>query len=261
MINPFRLARRTAGKIIRAVPWLRRQRYASCDHALIRKEDAASLRQQGWGSPLTAWRQEKAYMALLAEMRAGVPRIDLAVAARAVDSLGLGEASLLEVGCGSGYYSEVFPALSRTHIAYTGIDYSSAMIARAQKRYPGTDFRVADATSMPFQDGSFDIVFNGVSLMHIPEFEKAIAESARVARRACIFHSVPVLNRLGNSYLRKYAYGALVVEIIFNRGSLISLFAASGLRVAQSWPTIDYNVGHVLGEESCAETFLCLPER
>jgi SAM-dependent methyltransferase len=260
MINPYRLARRGAGKVIRAVPWLRRQRYVSCDHTVIRKEDVASVRQGGWSSPLTAWRQERAYMNLLAEMRAGAPRVDLVVAAKAVDAAGLAQASLLEVGCGSGYYSEIFPSLARTRIGYTGMDYSPAMIARARKRYPGTDFQVADATAMPFADKSFDIAFNGVSLMHIPDFETAIAESARVARRACIFHSVPVLARHGTAYLRKYAYGSPVVEIIFNRDALIACFAAAGLRLEQSWPTIDYNVGHVLGEDSRAETFLCSPE-
>ncbi|HKU65872.1 MAG TPA: class I SAM-dependent methyltransferase [Rhizomicrobium sp.] len=260
MTTPYRLARRTVGKIIRAVPWLRRQREVSCDYVVIREEDVASVRQGGWRSPLTALRQERAYMALLAQMRAGAPRIDLSVAAQAVDALGLAEASLLDVGCGGGYYSQIFSVLPRTHIVYTGMDYSSAMIARARKRYLGLDFHVADATAMPFADNSFDIIFNGVSLMHIPAFEKAIAESARVARRACIFHSVPVLSQRSTAYLRKYAYGAPVVEIIFNRDALLACFVAHGLRVEQSWPTIDYDIGHVLGEESCAETFLCRPE-
>jgi hypothetical protein len=48
--------------------------------------------------------------------------------------------------------------------------WSDAMIARARLHYPSTAFEVADATALPYTDGAFDIVFNGVSLMHIVEY-------------------------------------------------------------------------------------------
>src|SRR5687768_14687511 len=116
--------RRLGGKVIRSVPWLRRQREVSCDYRVITESEARGRRARGWLSPITARRQERAYDALLEQMRQGDPRIDLSVAAEAVDALGLAEASLLETGCGSGYYSEVFALLARTRISYSGMDYS-----------------------------------------------------------------------------------------------------------------------------------------
>jgi ubiquinone/menaquinone biosynthesis C-methylase UbiE len=252
--------RRLVGRSIRAIPWLRRWWEASTDYQLISEAEARDGTAQGWLSPVTAWRQEHAYLALLAAMRAGAPRIDLAIAATAIDALELDEVSLLEIGCGSGYYSEVLARLPATKVAYTGIDYSPVMVARARRRYPHGRFEKMDATNLAFDDGSFDIAFNGVSLMHIPEWRKAVQESRRVSRRACIFHSVPVFPSRGTAHIRKYAYGAPVVEIVFNRAELLACFGENGLKVEQSWTGLPYDVAAVAGQHSFAETFLCVPQ-
>jgi SAM-dependent methyltransferase len=192
-------------------------------------------------------------------MHAGAPRIDLSIVARAVDALELPQASLLEIGCGSGYYSEILSRLPKTRIDYTGVDYSPAMIERAKERYPGGTFRQMDATKLDFADASFDIAFNGVSLMHVPDWRRAVAEGRRVARRACIFHTVPMFAERDTAYIRKYAYGAPVEEMVFNRNELLRSFADAGLRVAQTWTSLPYDVYAVAGEPSFTETFLCLP--
>ena len=121
------------------------------------------------------------------------------------------------------------PTLLPGGVRYTGIDYSDAMIARARAHYPSAAFEVADATRLPYPDNAFDIVFNGVSLMHIIDYPAAIREAARVAATLCIFHSVPVFDDHQTTYLRKYAYGAPVVEIIFGKQELMSLCQAAGL--------------------------------
>jgi ubiquinone/menaquinone biosynthesis C-methylase UbiE len=258
-MTPHRALRRMAGRVVRSVPWLRRQFYVSCDYAVISAEQAAAIRAQGWFSPRTARRQQRAYQQLLAEMSAGNPREDLKVAAAAIDALELERASLLEVGCGGGYYARVFSTMPRTRVDYTGIDFSPAMVAQARASYPGSRFAVGDATALAFPDGAFDIVYNGVSLMHIPDYRKAIAESRRVAARAAVFHSVPVLEKHPTAYVSKYAYGGKVVEVIFNRQELLADFERAGLVTIQSWRTINYDVSNLLGESSYAESFLCRP--
>lgn len=256
-MNPYRFARRIAGKILRAIPWTRRHVMMLPDYTVISLAQARRHQQIAWHSPKAATRQDAAYRALLDEMHAGAPRIDLAIAAQAVDAVGQPVTSLLEIGCGSGYYKEILATLARTPVDYTGLDYSAAMIAHAQARYPGGKFEIGDATALRFADGTFDIAFNGVSLMHILDYEKAIAESARVARKAAIFHSVPVFPAHPTTFLHKYAYGGPMVEVVLNRQELLDLFARHGLRLVASWPTIDYNVGAVTGSPSHAETFLC----
>jgi len=247
--------RAVARSTLRRVPWLRRHLFASVDYAIVTPEQARKRQAAGWERPLTAFRQDRAYSRLLQQMIEGAPRIDLQVAVDAVRATGIDRPMILEVGCGGGYYRQVFGHLLGRPFEYVGVDNSQAMVAAAQRRCPQTRFEVANACKLPFADGVFDIVFNGVCLMHILDFERAIVEGRRVARSHCIYHSVPTFTDRATTYLSKYAYGGPVVEIVFNRAELLALFAKHGLELVKSWPSIDYNVP-VTSEPSSCETFL-----
>ena len=254
-----RPVRQIGKRFIQAVPLLRRHILPSTDYRILSGlDDARQATQsaQGWLSTRTVQRQERAYQGLIADMKRGEPRLDFKIAAKAVRASEINNPRLLEVGCGSGYYSEVFASLVAGGVRYTGIDYSSAMIARAQSHYPDLDFEVADATSMRYADSSFDIVFNGVSLMHIIDYRAAIGEAARVAARYCVFHSVPVFHDRSTTFLRKYAYGAPVVEIVFNKHELIEICEEAGLHLKRTWPCLPYDVHDVTGHHSTMETYL-----
>src|SRR3954452_24976243 len=195
--------RQLGKRIVKAIPPLRRRVLASTDYRVLGGlEEARELAVScdGWRAARTAARQERAYRSLLSAMKRGEPRLDFRIAAEAVAATGLADPSLIEVGCGSGDYSEVFAALVPGGVRYTGIDYSSVMIERARARAPSGRFEIADATGLPYADRAFDIVFNGVSLMHILDYPAAISEAARVADRYCIFHTVPVFTDFSTSF-------------------------------------------------------------
>ncbi|MDO8401209.1 MAG: class I SAM-dependent methyltransferase [Bradyrhizobium sp.] len=254
-----RIIRKIGGRIIKATPILRRQILFSTDYRVlagVEEARRAAASSGGWLAARTVARQERAYDSLIAAMKRGDPRRDFQVAAEAITATGIPHPRLLDVGCGSGYYSEVFSTLLRDGVDYTGVDYSDAMIERARARYPSASFEVADATRLPYPDGAFDIVFNGVSLMHIIDYQAAIREAARVAARYCVFHSVPVFDDYRTTYLRKYAYGAPVVEVVFGRQELISLCQSAGLQLLQEWPGIAYDVSAVTGHRSGTVTYL-----
>ncbi|MEN9935460.1 MAG: hypothetical protein RLZZ387_2039 [Chloroflexota bacterium] len=226
------------------------------DYTLV--EGAADpARADGWLVPDVAERQDQAYRPLLREMYAGRPREDFRAAAEAVRATGLACPSLLEVGCGSGYYRDVLSHLLAGRLRYAGLDYSAAMTRLAARREPLGRWITGDATALPFPDGSFDIVMNGVSLMHIPGYRAAIAESRRVARSWCVFHTVPLLRGRPTATLSKRAYGEATIEIIFNEQELRELFAQSGLAVAYEYESIPYDLGDVLGEPTVTRTFVC----
>jgi SAM-dependent methyltransferase len=254
-----RLIKQVGRHVVQATPILRRHLLTSTDYKVLGGAEEARHAQAsspGWLASRTVARQERAYRNLIAAMKRGEPRLDFRVAAEAVAATGLTEPSLIEIGCGSGYYAEVFASLLPGGMAYTGIDYSAAMIARARAQYPAVQFEVADATRLPYGDARFDIAFNGVSLMHIVDYAAAIREAARVASRYCILHTVPVFDDYRTTYLRKYAYGAPVVEIVFGRAELMSLCNDSGLRLERTWPCIPYDVSEVTGRHSTTETYL-----
>jgi SAM-dependent methyltransferase len=254
-----RIVRQIGKRVVKASPILRRHIMSSSDHRVLSgKEEAqsATASSAGWLAARTVARQERAYRGLIAAMKGGDPRLDFKVAAEAVTATGIAHPRVLEVGCGSGCYSEVFATLVPGGVEYVGIDYSDAMIARARVQYPATAFEVGDATGLPCAEGAFDIVFNGVSLMHIIEYQAAIREAARVAAHYCVFHTVPVFFDHRTTFLRKYAYGAPVVEIIFSKPELMSLCQQSGLRLEREWPCIPYDMSEVTGHFSTTETYL-----
>ncbi|MDP1866482.1 MAG: class I SAM-dependent methyltransferase [Bradyrhizobium sp.] len=254
-----RIVRKVAKAVIQSTPILRRQILFSTDYRVLGGVDeaqTAAASSDGWLAGRTVARQQRAYDSLIATMKRGEPRLDLRVAAEAVAATAIPHPRLLEVGCGSGYYSEVFATLLPGGVDYTGIDYSGAMIERARLRYPLMTFEVADATRLPYADRAFEIVFNGVSLMHIIDYQAAIREAARVAARYCIFHTVPVFHDHQTTFLSKYAYGAPVVEVVFGKQELMEMCRGAGLRLEREWPGIPYNVHEATGHHSTTETYL-----
>ena len=253
------LVKQIGKRVVQATPVLRRHFLTSTDYRVLggaEEARSAMASSSGWLASRTVARQERAYRNLIAAMKRGEPRLDFTVAAEAIAASGLSRPSLIEIGCGSGYYSEVLATLLPGGVTYTGIDYSAAMIDHARGQYPALQFEVGDATRLPYLDGRFDIAFNGVSLMHIVDYAAAVREMARVASRYCILHTVPVFDDYRTTYLRKYAYGAPVVEIVFGRGELMSLCTESGLHLERTWPCIPYDVSEITGHRSITETYL-----
>jgi SAM-dependent methyltransferase len=237
--------------------WVLRTPPASADYVVLDAAQAIETPLTAWHRAVVADRQLAAYRALIRAMRAGRPRVDLVVAAQAVRHTQLAHPGLLEVGCGGGYYSEILPYLLGAPIAYIGLDIAPAMVERARRHYPTRHFLVGDAAALPFADHSIDIVLNGVALMHTRAYARAIAESRRVSRRWCIFHTVPLLRTRPTTYLRKQAYGETTLEIIFNEDELLALFQQHGLHVQARFPSLPYDLAPVLGVPTWSETFLC----
>ena len=86
---------------------------------------------------------------------------------------------VLDVCCGAGYAAGL--AAERGAEA-VGIDFSQAQIELAAARYPNAQFHEGDATSLEFDDQTFDCVVNGIGVPHFENPDVAIAEAFRVLR-------------------------------------------------------------------------------
>jgi ubiquinone/menaquinone biosynthesis C-methylase UbiE len=161
--------------------------------------------------------------------------------------------SVLEVGCSSGFYSEVMD-VAGYEVQYSGCDYSESFINLARHTYPTLRFDVEDATGLSYPDNAFDLVISGCCLLHIPQYEVAIAETARVARQYAIFHRTPVVLGQPNVTYRKQAYGVETVEIHFNEPQFLSLLAASGLALIATY-TLSESIHHGIG--TAVRTYVC----
>ena len=87
--------------------------------------------------------------------------------------------SVLDLGCGPGYVSA---AVAERGANPTGLDFSSAMIAIAERSFPKIEFREGDAQNLPFDDNSFDRVVASFALLHLADPERACAEACRVLK-------------------------------------------------------------------------------
>jgi len=230
---------------------------ASADYSLLSRESAEQGSYDGWHDQCVTERQDAAYRELIQEMYAGQPRQDFLVATEAVRYTGMDDPLILEVGCGSGYYSEILSYLLNRSVRYVGLDYAAAMLELARKRYPEQAFVLADGVALPFAEGTLDIVLNGVSLMHILSYETAIAEARRVAAHWCIFHTVQVARELQTTFMCKKAYGEKTVEVIINEGELHHLLEKNGLTVRHILQSIPYDLDCVLGESTESRTYVC----
>lgn len=82
----------------------------------------------------------------------------------------------LDVGCGPGFVMEALWERLDVH----GVDIDHAAVDEARSR--GLEVREADAHSLPFEDGSFDVAYCSFLLLWVRDPVKVVSEMARVAR-------------------------------------------------------------------------------
>jgi len=99
--------------------------------------------------------------------------------------------SLLDVGCGTGYFTRRFA--SEAGLRVTGLDPDREAIAYARAHGgPGESYLAGDARDLPFPDASFDFTLSVTALCFIQDQRRALAESIRVARKG---FALGLLNR------------------------------------------------------------------
>jgi SAM-dependent methyltransferase len=97
--------------------------------------------------------------------------------------------TLLDAGCGEGFVDDIFLKAMPT-LAITGFDVLEDSVRLAQLRNPRGTFAVGDIYNIDADDDSFDVVCCFEVMEHLQEPDRALAEMARVARRAVVL-SVP----------------------------------------------------------------------
>lgn len=91
---------------------------------------------------------------------------------------GVKGAKVLDVGCGTGRHLALFDQANELN----GVDLSAEMLAEARKKVPNAKFFRGSGSTLPFSDGSFDLVISVRVLQHVLDQEKMVREMARVAK-------------------------------------------------------------------------------
>ena len=90
--------------------------------------------------------------------------------------------NILEIGCGQGVGAKILYGMFRP-ASYVGIDLDPGMIKRARIRgigLPNAEFMQGDASDLPFDDASFDLVVDFGIIHHIPNWRDALSEVHRL---------------------------------------------------------------------------------
>jgi ubiquinone/menaquinone biosynthesis C-methylase UbiE len=87
---------------------------------------------------------------------------------------------LLDVACGTGIVARTAADLNGSAAGIVGVDLNEAMLSVARRIRADIEWRQGDAASLPFADGSFDVVLSQMALMFLPDRQAAIGEMARV---------------------------------------------------------------------------------
>lgn len=106
--------------------------------------------------------------------------------------------TLLDVGCGSGWFSR---RAATDDLAVTGLDPNSVWLDYARSHSsPALSWVEGDARTLPFADASFDHVLSIAALCFVDDERRAVAECVRVARRR---FAIGWLNRASLLYGQK----------------------------------------------------------
>jgi SAM-dependent methyltransferase len=84
----------------------------------------------------------------------------------------------LDLGCGAGEFTA---ALARAGARVVGVDVAEAALARARGLHPGVDFQLVPIDGpLPFEDGSFELVWASEVIEHVADTARWLSEVRRV---------------------------------------------------------------------------------
>lgn len=89
----------------------------------------------------------------------------------------------LDVGCAEGFFMKAIG--DRFGAEMWGVDISNASVEKLHREF-GMPAAAADATHLPFPDGSFDLVYSTEVIEHVLDPELMLAEMRRVSRRTVL---------------------------------------------------------------------------
>jgi demethylmenaquinone methyltransferase/2-methoxy-6-polyprenyl-1,4-benzoquinol methylase len=99
------------------------------------------------------------------------------------DVLDKPQAQVLDLCCGTGDMTFALQKRGKS-ASIIGADFSHAMLQRASEKSAGTSLRwvEADALSLPFPDGSFDLVTSAFGFRNLADYDAGLGEIFRVLK-------------------------------------------------------------------------------
>jgi len=161
--------------------------------------------------------------------------IDVEETRSILSSLPPKSASLLDIGCGTGHLLD--EAKMRLKV---GVDFSRGMLSLARERGCTSALILADATRLPFNDSSFELITSQDVIGHFKDPRRLVREALRVctpggmvivtaARKTLVNRLVSLYSRLRlGVFVRPYEERELEKIFEFSGGHVVSTETVRG---------------------------------
>lgn len=90
----------------------------------------------------------------------------------------------------------------------TGVDFSEKMLEIAKEKHPNIEFKEADCSQLPFEDGPFDLCIISFGLRNTENIQKVLSEIYRVLKKDGYFINIDLGKppQLLNIFCKPYMY-------------------------------------------------------
>lgn len=207
---------------------------------------------RSWSSKMIG-RQHEAWRNLLKNANHN-NRKDINALIKILKKINLSSGIVIEIGCGTAYNKHLLLKVDKT-LKYIGLDSSLSALQYARKLDIDNRLIQGTSASIPLKNNSVDLVLDGAALIHILDWRASVKDYARVSKKFIILHSITLTNEK-TTLFSKYAYGARVYEIAFNREELTSTFFNQKFRLTYVEPGEHYNLHSYIGVKTNSETWL-----
>lgn len=148
---------------------------------------------------IATWNSDAVHRRMGDASSAAEPQLELSTVERdglqVLRQISKPRATLVDVGCGGGRWSEVLAAAPAPLCTwdYHGVEIDRARVDVCRKRCRKATFSVGRAEALAMEQGSQDIVLSSGVLQYLPEWKIALREFSRVARGYLAIFRLPVV--------------------------------------------------------------------
>jgi demethylmenaquinone methyltransferase/2-methoxy-6-polyprenyl-1,4-benzoquinol methylase len=143
---------------------------------------------------------------------------------------------ILDVAAGTGTSSQAFLVPGAEVVA---ADFSKGMLEEGAKRHPNLKFVFADAMTLPFSDGEFDVVTISFGLRNVQNHQIALGEFFRVLKaggKLVVCEFSKVAGPLGAIYLWYLRNILPIVARVFSSNPDAYTYLSDSI---EAWPNQD----------------------